>query len=205
MILAITLATGILLIFSPDTVPVHYNFAGEVDRMGSKYEFLLFPAEAIGIGLFFGWMAKRHQHDRTEEKALLITGISILATLGFLGVYFQLQGILYDPTQSVGLRLRVMRLTVMSIGLLLVITGNLMPKARRNAYLGLRTKWSLADDGVWQKSQRFSGFGAVLCGVTMILLASFLEDMPCLLMSTVLVLLWIILSVVMSYRYYKKR
>jgi uncharacterized membrane protein len=32
----------------PDQVPGHYNAQGEIDRMGSKFELLLFP----GIGLF---------------------------------------------------------------------------------------------------------------------------------------------------------
>ena len=32
----------------PDQIPAHYNFAGEIDRWGSKNEFLLFP----GIGIF---------------------------------------------------------------------------------------------------------------------------------------------------------
>ena len=38
VILLCIVGTAILLIFTPDTIPVHYNFAGEVDRFGSKYE-----------------------------------------------------------------------------------------------------------------------------------------------------------------------
>lgn len=30
--------TAVLIVFMPDTVPAHYNFAGEIDRWGSKYE-----------------------------------------------------------------------------------------------------------------------------------------------------------------------
>ena len=35
--------TAVALQFMPDTVPLHYNAAGEIDRWGSKYESLLFP------------------------------------------------------------------------------------------------------------------------------------------------------------------
>lgn len=45
--------TAILLVFTPDTIPAHYNFAGEIDRFGSKYENLIFPASAILMGSFF--------------------------------------------------------------------------------------------------------------------------------------------------------
>ena len=197
------LSTSVLLVLSPDTVPVHYNLAGEVDRMGSKYEFLLFPAESIGIGLLFAWIAKKHRQSPADEKALVISGICVLSLLGFLGIYFQTAGLLYDPMHSSGMGLKVMRLTVMAIGTMFAVLGNFMPKARRNSFYGLRTGWSLASDTVWQRSQRFSGYAAVFCGILMVLLAAFLDGIPCLVVSTVLVLLWMIVSVVMSYRYWR--
>lgn len=41
VLLICVLGTVIFLILSPDRIPVHYNFAGEVDRIGSKYENLI--------------------------------------------------------------------------------------------------------------------------------------------------------------------
>jgi len=202
--LVILVVTCILLVLSPDTVPVHYNLAGEINRMGSKYEYLIFPVLAIPVGGFFGWMAKRYRQTPADEKALVISGICVLSVMGFLGIYFQTAAILYDPTAGGGLQLNVMRLTVMAIGAMLMILGNFMPKARRNSFYGLRTGWSLSSDTVWQKSQRFAGHTSVLCGVIMVLLAAFFDGMSCLIMSTVLVLLWMIASVVMSYRYYRE-
>lgn len=66
--------------FSPDTVPVHYNFAGEVDRFGSKYEKPNFPLIAIIMGTFFILLAKlqRKKGLATNEKILLYVGISTL-------------------------------------------------------------------------------------------------------------------------------
>ena len=49
---------GICLSFLPDQIPAHYNFAGEVDRMGSKYETLLLPAFAVLMGAFLLLLAK---------------------------------------------------------------------------------------------------------------------------------------------------
>ena len=43
--------TAVALQFMPDTVPLHYNAAGEIDRWGSKYESLLFPAIALAMAL----------------------------------------------------------------------------------------------------------------------------------------------------------
>ena len=149
-------------------------------------------------------MAKRYRHTPADEKALVISGICVLSVMGFLGIYFQTAAILYDPMAVGGLQLNVMRLTVMAIGVTLMILGNFMPKARRNSFYGLRTGWSLYSDEVWQKSQRFAGHTSVLCGVIMVLLAAFLDGFPCLIMSTVLVLLWLIVCITMSYKYYRE-
>lgn len=38
-----TLLTSVFIFFMNDTVPMHYNASGAVDRYGSKYEKLHFP------------------------------------------------------------------------------------------------------------------------------------------------------------------
>ena len=39
-----TLLTSVFLFFMNDTVPMHYNASGAVDRYGSKYENFILPA-----------------------------------------------------------------------------------------------------------------------------------------------------------------
>ena len=51
--------TAVFLVLAPDIVPAHYNFAGEVDRMGSKYEYVLFPFVSAGLGIIFLLLAKQ--------------------------------------------------------------------------------------------------------------------------------------------------
>ena len=47
LILLSFVMTGVFLTMAPDVVPVHFGPDGNVDRMGSKYEFLLLPAIAL--------------------------------------------------------------------------------------------------------------------------------------------------------------
>ena len=46
------------LFFLPDKIPAHYGFDGQVDRWGSKYETLIFPAITIVFGFFMLAVAK---------------------------------------------------------------------------------------------------------------------------------------------------
>lgn len=61
----------------PDKVPMHYNAAGEIDRYGSRYENLLFPAVVLGIALLFAVMAgmQRRRKAPSNEKGILLAGI----------------------------------------------------------------------------------------------------------------------------------
>ena len=56
----------------------------------------------------------------------------------------------------------------------LIPAGNYMPKARRNSLFGLRTKWSMADDVCWQKSQRIGGYLMMVTGIAGIVLVALL-------------------------------
>ena len=45
--------TGIAIQFMPDSVPMHYDMSGKIDRWGSKYENIIFPIFILLITLFW--------------------------------------------------------------------------------------------------------------------------------------------------------
>lgn len=57
------------------------------------------------------------------------------------------------------------------IGLLLMVTGNVMGKLRPNASVGIRTRWTLANTRVWDQTHRFGGKAQVLAGAVLLGLA----------------------------------
>ena len=70
----------VFLALAPDVVPAHYDSAGEADRMGSKYEYVLFPFISAGMGAVFLLLAKqagiKKWGDGTwVEKIFLFTAI----------------------------------------------------------------------------------------------------------------------------------
>lgn len=205
--------TAIMLQFMPDTIPAHYNAAGEVDRLGSKYESILFPAATALMGLFFLFMSKvvsgyGNEKDRKiGSAALSICGTLTVVYFIAMGIYFMGKNIAYGNTGTASVPgidlVRTNSVCTILIGALLIILGNYMPKARVNALYGLRTKWSMANDRIWQKSQRFGGFSSVICGIVLILLGVFVRQWL-LLWMLLIVTIWGITSVAMSYVFYRK-
>lgn len=48
----------------PDRVPMHFNVAGEVDRIASKYEMIILPIIGIGLWIFLDVLERKpHLHN----------------------------------------------------------------------------------------------------------------------------------------------
>ena len=72
--------TVVFLVLAPSFVPAHYNFVGEIDRMGSKYEYIAFPFISAGMGAIFLLLAKQARIKKWRsyalvEKIFLVTAI----------------------------------------------------------------------------------------------------------------------------------
>lgn len=169
--LAVTLAALVVL---PDRVPMHYNLAGEVDRWGSKYENLVFPALVWAMGGFFLGMVRLARRKGGEsngpaaERMLWVCGSGTLFLFNVMTAYFLIEaGRLAAGAGGTIAQGTFTRLMFTIAGLLFLPLGNAMPKLRRNGWVGVRTSWSLASDENWRKSQRAGGVvmmagGAVL-------------------------------------------
>lgn len=197
------LITGIFLAFMPDQIPIHYNLLGEVDRIGSKYENLLVPTLATISGLVLIAIAKSKKRTDSEKKILSISAVCISTFINALGIFFMCKELTYSFSESSAILVETTKFVTMGIGVILIILGNIMPKARKNAIFGLRTTWSMYNDTVWQKSQRFAGFSSVICGFLMIIIAIFLSGVWNLVASALLILLWVAICIIVSYKYYK--
>lgn len=195
--------TAIIMLFMPEQVPIHYNIAGEADSIGSKYVYYIFPAFGLLMVLILSLCERSRQIQSNEKRVLQITGIFSLLLFDALGFLFMVKSISYVPGATQVLDSDVYKITFIAIGVLFVLLGNMMPKFRRNQFYGLRTKWSLSSDSVWQKSNRFTGISSVICGFAMIFLGALLSGTPVIVSNLVLVIVWIVICIAASYIYYK--
>ena len=202
--------TAVFFILGPDVVPAHYNFAGEVDRMGSKYEYIAFPCIAAASGAIFLLLAKQARAKEWKsyeltEKVVLVSAVGEVLLFNGMGGFFMWRAAAY--TEGIAApampAIDIMRFFSLLLGVLLIALGNVMPKARMNGLFGVRTLWSMSSDEVWRKSQRFGGFSAVAAGALLLANAMFLKEIANLLVFTAVTVIWTVVSIAASYRYYK--
>ena len=57
------------------------------------------------------------------------------------------------------------------MGLILIVVGNYLPKARQNYTIGIRIPWTLASEENWNRTHRLAGYLWVIGGILMIIAA----------------------------------
>lgn len=165
LILLSFVMVGVFLTLAPDVVPVHFGADGNVDRMGSKYEFLLFPAVSLFAGVTMVLTGRvSNKREKQNPKLVGTTCIWTLVMCNVLWAYFMYKALQDGPEAG-----KISELPMKLIGVVLfaffILMGNLMPKFKRSSMIGLRTPWSMASDVIWQKCQRFAGFWMVGTGI----------------------------------------
>lgn len=161
------LVASALIHLMPDQVPVHFNAANEPDRLGSKYELLvalLFPL----CGVFAVMGSKNAPIGKERRYAWGAVAFEVFV-LGWI-LFFLTKALLYDGAPFPKPDLDASRWAAVIGGALCVVAGNLMPKADRNPFFGLRTPWSEASPETWRRCQRFGGYAGVAAGLAMIVL-----------------------------------
>lgn len=203
IILVSTVASAVLLTLLPDTVPLHYDFSGNIDRYGSKYEMLLFPGILlITVGVFIPVALKeRKRGKKSNEKPLMYAAIGTCLPLAALGIYIMAKSI--NKTEPIRAE-SIMTFTGIGIGVAWIILGNIMPKMRLNSTVGIRITWSMKNERVWQKSQRLAGIAFVLAGIVSIVLMMFVRGIWSLIALFAVTIAAVVVCIIGSYRYYKK-
>lgn len=167
VVLAMVSIAGTAAIYShiPDMVPLHWNAAGEVDKIGSKgYLWLtaLLPFVMLGLLIIIPRLDPRKESYQKHAKAFNLTMTAVSVFL--IAIHWMIIAV------TLGFQINVPFCMKFALGILFIIIGNYLPQARHNYTYGIRLPWTLDDEMVWKKTHRYGGFGFVLMGfLTMVL------------------------------------
>ena len=173
----VTLISSLVAIsILPDTVAVHFDQYGMVDRWGSKYELLLLPAIMVLMIVVFEFIIRSYLKkiaNASDEKEAadaksntkvlnivvpLINGFMMLLNLFFLYAT-------YSQTMNTDvLNIDILKYVSMLMSILIIAMGNYMPKTRKNSNVGFRLPWTRYNDVTWTKSNRFAAYLMMISG-----------------------------------------
>ena len=156
----------------PEQVPTHFNLKGEPDDWMAR------PFAAFGMPIFAGLMIllfhmfprispRRGNLDRFEDTYWLIANV-VIAFMCALHVLVL--------GRALGWPVDITSATLLGVGLLFMIIGNVLPRTRSNWWMGIRTPWTMENENVWRATHRLAGKTFMLGGAMTIVAAMLPES-----------------------------
>lgn len=203
LIVSILLLTAIITLCVypkvPDTIPMHWNFNGEVDNTGPKYMLFVFLGIAFGVNPLMLFAKKIDPRGKNYDKFPLVFDIfRVFLTALLCGMELMVIGFAFDPGFA-----DMETIMYLIMGIMFILLGNYMPKVKHNYTFGIKTPWTLDNETVWNKTHRMAGVLWVVGGALM-LCATFIPAKMALILMTGVFFLMVIIPTVYSYIAFKK-
>lgn len=167
LILIVLVLTMTIIFYDklPEEIPIHWNLKGEVDNYVSKpFGAFLSPLLMVAIWLGMKFLPnidpRRHNYKKFESSYEIAIGV--LVTFAFV---LQMAIIL----SSLGYDISMDRIIMVMAGVMFVVIGNYLPKAKSNFFYGIKTPWTLSCEISWKKTHRLGGRLFVVSGLAIIL------------------------------------
>ncbi len=103
---------------------------------------------------------------------------------------------------NLGIQFDVMYVVLPAVGLLMLYVGVILPKTKRNWFIGIRTPWTISSDYVWQKTHELGGTLFKILGA--LILFSVLVPQYALVIALVPLCVFVLGLVLYSYRLYER-
>jgi uncharacterized membrane protein len=161
-ILAATVASAAIYPRMPEMAASHWNAAGQVDGyMPRFWAAFLMPIVSVGLLLLFlaipvldplkANIAKFRSYYNAFITVIIvfmlfIHGVTLAWNLG------------YD-------QFNMSMAIIPAVGLILIFSGIVTMKAKRNFFIGIRTPWTLSDDTVWEETHKLGGKLFIAAGI----------------------------------------
>ena len=162
MILGATLAGLLLWNRLPEQMASHWNVNDQVDGYTSKFwGVFLMPVITLGMFLLFILIPNIDPLKANIAKFRDTFNLFITFIIGFM-VYVHALTLLWNLGYT---NLGIGKAMLPVMGLLFIVIGSLLRKAKRNWFIGIRTPWTLSSDRVWDETHRLGSILFMISGV----------------------------------------
>ena len=188
----------------PDTarIAVHFDARGNPNGWMAPWAGLfVLPGIAAAACLIMAVASRLDPRRANLARSKAALGTLVLAPIVIIA--FAQAAIV---ATALGVDINVSRLTYAGMGGTFIVIGNVLGKLRWNYTAGIRTRWTLADERVWDKTHRFGGLVFVAGGALMLIAAFILPAGNALAVMVVAIALGsALLTVLKSYLLWRDR
>jgi len=150
--------------FLPAEIPVHWNGQGP-DGYADKSLIWLFASLGPVMACVFTILPMIDPNGKNYQRFMEYYETFTLVLVGFFAI---ITGIILSESFRPG-QLEVGQMVVLMVGLLFLVVGNLMPKLKKNYFIGIRNAWTLFDSDIWNRTHRLGGILFFVFGLSVTL------------------------------------
>jgi uncharacterized membrane protein len=151
----------------PERVPTHWGIDGRPDGWsGPTAAAFGIPAIMVAMWALLSWLPRIDPRRESYEKFRGSYDLVVTTLMAFLGVlHVSILGF------ALGWGIDILKVAWIGVGVLFLVIGNVLPRARPNWFFGIRTPWTLSSDRVWERTHRVGGYVFVGGGLGLVLSA----------------------------------
>jgi uncharacterized membrane protein len=145
----------------PDRVPIRFNFEGHPNGWAPRsWGTLVNPVVAALLFVLLRLSAPLLPPAWRDRMLASPMSVAVLATVALLAAFEAIQFVAVSrPDQPIGVAMDL------ALGGYFVVFGQIVPKLRRNPWVGIRNAWTLSSDEVWARTHRMAGRFWTLAGL----------------------------------------
>ena len=196
--------------FMPNTVAAHINLYGQVDRYGSKYEAFLLPAIILAMYIIIFFIRKFIMKSSTDDDRTLrnldigdTVVMLLLVLLNAIDVFVLFM--MMKPKAVMNAESIATAIVSVIVGVVFILLGNIMPKTKPNAFLGMRLSFAMDTDEHWYIANRAGGIAMVLSGLVTIAAGLILRNVGYVFVMVIALIVFLTVAILYSYVKIKKK
>ena len=148
----------------PDVMATHFGLNNEANGFSSKalavFGLPAFLLALLWVGAFVTSRDPKKQNISPKVFSLTLWIVPVLSLF--------VAAIMYPI--NLGYKLDVIFFAELLLGLLFIIIGNYLPKARQNYTIGIKIPWTLANEENWNRTHRLAGYLWMICGILIVVI-----------------------------------
>jgi len=162
MIVGATLSGILLWNQLPDPMASHWDVNDQVNGYMSRFwGVFMMPLVTLGMFLIFLVVPNIDPLKANIAQFRETFNLFIAFMVGFM-VFVHALTLLWNLGYT---NLGIGQVILPAMGLLFIIIGSLLRKAKRNFFIGIRTPWTLSSDTVWEKTHQLGSILFTISGV----------------------------------------
>ena len=149
----------------PDRMAIHFGINNEADGYSSKavavFWLPLFLLAVEWFGAFVMANDPKKQNISSKQFSFSLWIVPVVSLVMAAALY----------SYNLGYQVNFSFVAFLLLGIMFIIIGNYLPKARQNYTMGIKIPWTLANEENWNLTHHLAGYLWVIAGILMVIAA----------------------------------